>query len=64
MVCVSNDEYNFENKGIPFYKDGDYYKAKNTSLGADDGIGIAIILAILQENENMPNIEVMITTQE
>lgn len=64
MVCVSNDEYNFENKGIPFYKDGDYYKAKNTSLGADDGIGIAIILTILQENENMPNIEVMITTQE
>lgn len=64
MVCVSNDEYNFENKGIPFYKDGDYYKSKNTSLGADDGIGIAIILAILQENENMPNIEVMITTQE
>ncbi len=32
-------------------------------LGADDGIGIAIILAILQENENIPNIEVMITTQ-
>ena len=64
MVCVSNDEYDFENRGIPFYKDGDYYKSKNTSLGADDGIGIAIILAILQENENMPNIEVMITTQE
>ena len=33
-------------------------------MGADDGIGIAIILAILQENENIPNIEVMITTQE
>lgn len=64
MVCVSTDNYDFDNKGIPFYKDGDYYKAKNTSLGADDGIGIAIILAILQENENMPNIEVMITTQE
>ena len=64
MVCVSNDEYDFENRGIPFYKDGDYYKSKNTSLGADDGIGIAIILSILQENENMPNIEVMITTQE
>lgn len=64
MVCVSNDEYDFENRGIPFYKDGNYYKSKNTSLGADDGIGIAIILAILQENENMPNIEVMITTQE
>ena len=64
MVCVSNDNYDFDNKGIPYYIDGDYYKSKNTSLGADDGIGIAIILAILQENENMPNIEVMITTQE
>ena len=64
MVCVSIDDYDFDNKGIPFYIDGDYYKSKNTSLGADDGIGLAIILAILQENENMPNIEVMITTQE
>ncbi len=64
MVCVSTKSYNFDNKGIPFYIDGDFYKSKNTSLGADDGIGIAIILAILQENDDMPNIEVMITTQE
>ncbi len=64
MVCVSTESYNFDNKGIPFYIDGDFYKSKNTSLGADDGIGIAIILAILQENDDMPNIEVMITTQE
>lgn len=64
MVCVSTNNYDFDNKGIPFYIDGDYYKAKNTSLGADDGIGLAIILAMLHESENMPNIEVMITTQE
>jgi len=64
MVCVSNESYDFDDKGIPFYIDGDYYKSQNTSLGADDGIGIAIILAVLQESENMPNIEVMITTQE
>lgn len=64
MVCVSTNNYDFDNKGIPFYIEGDYYKSKGTSLGADDGIGIAIILAMLQENENMPNIEVMITTQE
>ena len=63
MVCVSTNNYDFDNKGIPFYIDGDYYKAKDTSLGADDGIGIAIILAILEE-KNMPNIEVMITTEE
>ena len=64
MVCVSNIDYDFENKGIEFYIDDDFYRAKNTSLGADDGIGVAIILAMLEENENMPNIEVMITSQE
>ena len=64
MVCVSKNNYDFDNKGIPYYIDEDYYKAKNTSLGADDGIGVAIILAILQEKDNMPNIEVIITTQE
>lgn len=63
MVCTSNIDYDFINKGIEFYIDGDYYKAKDTSLGADDGIGIAIILAMLEEKD-MPNIEAMITTQE
>ena len=64
MVCVSNEEYDFENKGIPFYIDGDYYRSRCTSLGADDGIGLALILAIMEENDNMPNIEAIITTQE
>lgn len=63
MVCVSSEDYDFDKNGIKFYINGDYYMAHNTSLGADDGIGIAIILAILEE-DNMPNIEVMITTQE
>lgn len=64
MVCVSNEEFDFSQNGIPFYIEGDYYKSKTTSLGADDGIGIALILAILEENKDMPNIEVMITTEE
>ena len=64
MVCVSTNDYDFDNKGIPYYIEGDYYKAKNTSLGADDGIGLSIILAILQEQNNMPNIEVIVTTEE
>lgn len=65
MVCVSNNNnFDFEKNGIPFFVDGDFYTANNTSLGADDGIGVAIILAMLEENENMPNIEVMITVQE
>lgn len=62
MVCVSDNNYDFNN-GIDYYIEEDYYKAKATSLGADDGIGIAIILAMLEEKE-MPNIEVIITTQE
>jgi len=64
MVCVSNKGYDFENKGIDYYIDGDYYKARDTSLGADDGIGVAIILAMLEENIKLPNIEAMITTSE
>lgn len=64
MVCVSTNEFDFDNNGIPYYIDGDFYRSKCTSLGADDGIGVAIILAMLQENENMPNIEVIITSQE
>ncbi len=64
MVCVSNNNYDFDNKGIPFYIDGDYYRSKSTSLGADDGIGLAILLAMLDENDNMPNIEAIITTEE
>ena len=44
MVCVSNNNFDFTKKGIPYFIDGDYYKSKNTSLGADDGIGVAIIL--------------------
>ena len=64
MVCISTNNYDFASKGIPYYIDGDYYKSKNTSLGADDGIGLAIILTMLQEKENMPNIEVMVTTEE
>ena len=64
MVCVSNEDYDFDNLGIPFYIDGDYYKSRCTSLGADDGIGLALILAILEEDNDMPNIEAIITTQE
>lgn len=28
MVCVSTNNYDFDNNGIPFYIDGDYYRAK------------------------------------
>ena len=53
MVCVSDGSraYNPLTDGIELVRSGKYLKAKGTSLGADDGIGIAIILYILEHAE-------------
>lgn len=67
MVCEKeeNSNHNFETEGLDVYVEGDYIKAKGTTLGADNGIGIAIILAILSSNEiNHPKIEAIFTVQE
>ena len=67
MVCEKeeNSNHNFETEGLDIYVEGDYIKAKGTTLGADNGIGIAIILAILSSNEiNHPKIEAIFTVQE
>jgi dipeptidase D len=53
MVCEKNSdvEHDFNTDPIiPYIKDG-WIKAKGTTLGADDGIGIAVQLAILESNE-------------
>lgn len=67
MVCVADKGVvkNFFEEGIDWFEDGDYIKAKGTTLGADNGIGVAIILAILEESgEGYPNIEAVFTVQE
>lgn len=67
MVCEKeeNSNHDFENEGLDIYIDGDYIKAKDTTLGADNGIGIAIILAILNSNKiEHPRIEAIFTVQE
>src|ERR1035437_821982 len=53
MVCEknSNYEHDFETDSILPYIDGDWIKAKGTTLGADDGIGIATQLAILDSSD-------------
>lgn len=53
MVCEKNSdvEHDFDNDPIkPFIAD-EWVKAKGTTLGADDGIGIAAQLAVLESNE-------------
>ena len=51
MVCEKNTstKHDFLNDGIQTFIEGDWMKAKGTTLGADDGIGMAIMLAILDD---------------
>jgi dipeptidase D len=53
MVCEKNNDkvFDFDKDAIETYIDGEWLKAKGTTLGADDGIGIAIALAILDDKE-------------
>ena len=52
MVCEKNSDtvFNFETDAIQPYIDGQWIRAKGTTLGADDGIGMAIALALLEDN--------------
>lgn len=54
MVCVKTDKCNKDmtKEGIDFVVDGEWLKAEKTSLGADDGIGMAIILSILSDKSD------------
>lgn len=51
MVCEKNSgiKHDFLKDRIKAYRDGDWIKARGTTLGADDGIGIAAMLAILHD---------------
>lgn len=67
MVCQKEDSCNidFFNDGLDIYIDGDFVKAKGTTLGADNGIAVAMMLAILESNDIAhPAIEAVFTTDE
>lgn len=67
MVCQkdSDSTFDFEKDSLDIFVDGDFIKAKSTTLGADNGIGVAIIMAILADNEfSHPPIEAVFTTDE
>ncbi len=53
MVCEKNRdvEFDFSKDAIQTYVDGEWMKAKGTTLGADDGIGVAMEMAILEAND-------------
>lgn len=51
MVCEKNADvdHNFSEDPIPIKREGDWLTAKGTTLGADNGIGVAIALALATE---------------
>ena len=58
-------EHDFEKDGIKMYIDGDWVKAKGTTLGADNGIGVAAAMAILESTDiPHPPIEALFTIDE
>ncbi len=66
MVCTSEESYDFFKKGIPWTLKNGYYETNGkTSLGGDNGAGMAVILAILADPSlEHPPIEAVFTTQE
>lgn len=67
MVCQKTEEcdIDFLRDGLKLYIDGDFLKAEGTTLGADNGIAVAMILSILESTDiPHPPIEAVFTTDE
>lgn len=67
MVHQKNNDTNFDfdKQGIDMIIDGDWVKAKGTTLGADNGIGVATIMAILESKDIAhPAIDALFTIDE
>ena len=67
MVHQKNNdtEFDFDTQGIQMYVDGDWVRAKGTTLGADNGLGVATIMALLESTDiPHPAIEALFTIDE
>ena len=67
MVHQKNNDtvFDFDTQGIDMYVDGDWVKAKGTTLGADNGLGVATIMAILESDTIAhPDLEALFTIDE
>ncbi|MCH3885754.1 aminoacyl-histidine dipeptidase [Tenacibaculum aquimarinum] len=67
MVHQKNSDtvFDFDTEGIKMFIDGDWVKAKGTTLGADNGLGVAAIMAILSSTDIAhPAIEALFTIDE
>ncbi len=67
MVCQKDEgvEFDFEAEGIRPRIDGDLMRAEGTTLGGDNGIAVAMTLALLEREElSAPPLEAVFTTDE
>ena len=67
MVCQKNEatDFDFMTEGIRMVVDGDWVRADGTTLGADNGIGVASILAVLESSDVAhPALEALFTIDE
>lgn len=67
MVHQKNGDvtFDFSTQGIEMYVDGDWVKAKGTTLGADNGIGVSTIMTILSSTDiPHPPLEALFTIDE
>jgi dipeptidase D len=67
MVHQKNADtvFDFDTQGIEMYVDGDWVRARGTTLGADNGLGVAAIMAILESKDiPHPAIEALFTIDE
>ncbi|WP_340155649.1 aminoacyl-histidine dipeptidase [uncultured Winogradskyella sp.] len=67
MVHQKNNDtvFDFDTQGIEMYIEGDWVKAKGTTLGADNGLGVATIMAVLESDTIAhPALEALFTIDE
>ena len=67
MVHQKNGDtvFDFDKQGIDMFVDGDWVRAKGTTLGADNGIGVASIMTILSSSDiEHPAVEALFTIDE
>src|SRR5690606_36105430 len=61
----ADTDFDFDTQGIEMYVDGDWVRAKGTTLGADNGLGVATIMAVLESTAiKHPAIEALFTIDE
>lgn len=61
----ADTDFDFDTQGIDMYVDGDWVKARGTTLGADNGLGVASIMTLLASTDiEHPAIEALFTIDE